>query len=171
MPQAANGPPKLGTQFYMRLDVPEDEEDGVRRIRTSVRLVRVVNVDVGDDAVTVDLELLPYATDIDPAPDDVGSCACGAAAPEAAFLQQLTPCFAVQVQEEARDRRVRSHPPGTECPLRGLVKSNSITTTARSPAATQSSTVTRAGVAHANAPPEPSHVLARELVHLGALEA
>ena len=54
MPQAANGPPKLGTQFYMRLDVPEDEEDGVRRIRTSVRLVRVVNVDVGDDAVTVD---------------------------------------------------------------------------------------------------------------------
>ena len=103
MPQAANGPPKLGTQFYMRLDVPEDEEDGVRRIRTSVRLVRVVNVDVGDDAVTVDLELLPYATDIDPAPDDVGSCACGAAAPEAAFLQQLSPCFAVQVQEEARE--------------------------------------------------------------------
>ena len=83
MPQAANGPPKLGTQFYMKLDVPEDEEDGVRRIGTSVRLVRVVNVDVGDDAVTVDLELLPYATDIDPAPDDVGSCACGAAAPEA----------------------------------------------------------------------------------------
>ena len=75
----------------------------MRRIRTGVRLVRVVNVDVGDDAVTVDLELLPYATDIDPAPDDVGSCACGAAAPEAAFLQQLSPCFAVQVQEEARE--------------------------------------------------------------------
>ena len=35
---------------------------------------------------------------------------------------------------------MRSHPPGTECALRGLVKSNSITTTARSPAATQSST-------------------------------
>ena len=39
-----------------------------------------------------------------------------------------------------RERRVRSHPPGTECALWGLVTSNSITTTARSPAATQSST-------------------------------
>ena len=35
---------------------------------------------------------------------------------------------------------MRSHPPGTECALWGLVTSKSITTTARSPAATQSST-------------------------------
>ena len=57
----------------------------------------------------------------------------------------------VQEARETLERRVRSHPPGTECALRGLVKSNSITTTWGGRAATQPAPVTPSGVAHANA--------------------